>query len=74
MKTQAKNLKIGMTVIEGGWSNKIESIEKGFQKNGVPIITITGKDNNTRKNIYGKQRIESLQSRVYKELTFVNIL
>jgi hypothetical protein len=73
MKIQAKDLQTGMTVYEGTWSNKIESIETAFQKNGTPTVTIKGKDNDSRKDKYGKSRGETIQSRVYKHLTFVTV-
>ena len=42
MKIQAKDLKVGQTVRTGYLTIVIDKIEKGFQKNGTPTITVFG--------------------------------
>ena len=42
MKIQAKNIETGMVVRLGAMKMTVESIEKGFQKNGKEIVDITG--------------------------------
>ena len=72
MKIQAKDLKIGMLIVDGVWSMKVESIKKGFLKNGKPTTTVEGRQNRVAPKNKKAPTYKNLQGeRVYKDLTFV---
>lgn len=79
MKIQAKNLKEGMTIIDGVWQMKVQSIRHDKQKNGIKLIIPKGftsrknsKNNRKRLGEFSYQNIKT--ERFYKELTFINII
>ena len=51
MKIQAKDIKVGMTIIQGFQSLKVEIIEQGTLKNGNRIIIVSGEYENRSKSI-----------------------
>jgi hypothetical protein len=51
MKIQAKDIKIGMTIVQGFQSLKVEKIEQSELKNGTPIVILSGEYENRSKSI-----------------------
>jgi hypothetical protein len=66
MTILAKELKVGMTVTTGCLSIVIKEIEKGFQKNGTPTVTVIGTGTKNKRTMEGWDA-------VFKELTKVKI-
>ena len=51
MKIQAKDIKVGMTIVQSFQSLKVETIEQSELKNGTPIIVVSGEYENRSKSI-----------------------
>jgi translation elongation factor P/translation initiation factor 5A len=51
MKIQAKDIKVGMTIVQGFQSLKVEKIEQSELKNGTPIVVVSGEYENRSKSI-----------------------
>jgi hypothetical protein len=75
MKIQAKDIKIGMTIVQGFQSLKVETIEQSELKNGTSIVIVSGEYENRSKSITtGKIRIiKGHTSERIKHLTMVKV-
>jgi len=51
MKIQAKDIKVGMTIVQGFQSLKVEKIEQSQLKNGTAIVIVSGEYENRSKSI-----------------------
>jgi hypothetical protein len=74
MKIQAKDIKLGMTIVIGFLSIIVDSIEMSELKNGTPIFIIGGQTENRAKNNVGKLIVRKYYStNTIKYLTWVKI-
>lgn len=75
MKIQAKDIKVGMTIVQGFQSLKVETIEQSELKNGTPIVIVSGEYENRSKSITtGKLIIrKGHTSERIKHLTMVKV-
>tara|TARA_R110000772_G_scaffold382_5_gene1385 strand:- start:4714 stop:4938 length:225 start_codon:yes stop_codon:yes gene_type:complete len=73
MKTQAENLKVGMSIQVGATTMIIAEITKSELKNGTKTIIAKGLVSDPRKNKYGKTSEDFISEKEFKHLTIVTV-